>query len=89
MKSVRKKIFQNFDEHENKSDIVTGTNLIRQSSASYKCRYQAAVTRSHTTTTWRKHTGKIQWYPTLGATVMLGDFTLENTWLLKLQNKEM
>jgi hypothetical protein len=47
-KAYEKKIFQNFDEHENKSELVTGTNLLQQSSASYKCRYSAAATSSHT-----------------------------------------
>jgi len=28
------------------------------------------------TTIWRKNAGKMQWYPTLGTTVISGDFTL-------------
>jgi len=30
------------------------------------------------TTTWRKNAGMMQWYTTLGTTVILGDFTLYN-----------
>jgi hypothetical protein len=30
------------------------------------------------TTIWWKHTGKMQWYPTLGTTAILGEFTLYN-----------
>jgi hypothetical protein len=30
------------------------------------------------TTIWRKHAGKMQWFPTLGTTVILGYFTLHN-----------
>jgi len=39
---------KNFDEHENKSELVTGTNLLRPTSRSYKCRYLISATRSHT-----------------------------------------
>jgi len=42
------KTHQNSDGYESKSELVTGTNLLRPTSHSYKCRYLAPATRSHT-----------------------------------------
>jgi len=74
--AYEKKTFQNLQAYENKSKHVNGRNLRRQSSPSYKRRYYAHATRSQTI--WREHARKMQWYSTLGTTVILGDFTLYN-----------
>ena len=72
-----KKDFPNFDDPKEISELVTGTNLLRQSSASYKCGYWHPL-RDHILITWRKHTEKVR-YPALRNTVMIGDYPTMGT----------
>jgi len=53
------KRLQNFDDPKEKSELVTGTNLLLQSSASYKCGYWHLLQR-HIVVTWRKHIEKVR-----------------------------
>jgi hypothetical protein len=75
MEKLWKKTLENFEEYKNKSELVTGTNPLRQSSPSDKVVTRHWLQGHVLTTAWWKDTGKVQRYPAVGNAGILGDFT--------------